>query len=253
MNKVLPKIIFALVICACIVFYGYLVLGKDVDFVYTFSTLFTKFQGAVINLIFLVFIILVALIIATFLHYLLFELRESNVVNRTVAVSFKNGIRKYLSQARTNPSPNNSENDHLEKLKENLRKDRSLFSQLLSRIHSASFLSGETLKDEFFDLLDLELNRLRRRIAIFSFTGVVAPTLGFLGTALGMVSAFYEISLKETVSPNDLARSIQIALITTVVGLIIKVCSLLMQAYVANSIDRSENLLIETFEEDFIY
>ncbi len=67
---------------------------------------------------------------------------------------------------------------------------------------------------------DIQLNA---KIGWLSVIAAVAPMLGLLGTVNGMVMAFGEIALKPSVKPNDLAKGIKGALITTLLGLIVAI------------------------------
>ena len=51
--------------------------------------------------------------------------------------------------------------------------------------------------------------------------------LGFFGTVTGMISAFYEMSTAENVTPTVLAGGIYQALLTTAVGLFIGILAYL--------------------------
>ncbi|MEL6356483.1 MAG: MotA/TolQ/ExbB proton channel family protein, partial [Bacteroidota bacterium] len=48
-----------------------------------------------------------------------------------------------------------------------------------------------------------------------------APMIGFFGTVTGMISAFYEMSNAENITPKVLAGGIYQALLTTAAGLFI--------------------------------
>ncbi|HHN74334.1 MAG TPA: MotA/TolQ/ExbB proton channel family protein, partial [Acidobacteria bacterium] len=94
-------------------------------------------------------------------------------------------------------------------------------------------------------------DRLKRNLVFLSFASVVSPALGFLGTAVGMVAAFYEISIQDSVTPADLALSIQIALITTVIGLVLKTLAMLLKTFVMHSIARREDQLYLVYQRLF--
>ena len=48
------------------------------------------------------------------------------------------------------------------------------------------------------------------------------PSLGFLGTVLGMIAAFDAIEVAGDISPNIVAGGMKVALITTIIGACIK-------------------------------
>jgi|GEM_PF-590765 len=69
-----------------------------------------------------------------------------------------------------------------------------------------------------------EVARLQRSTEGLGLIAAVAPMLGLLGTVVGMVGAFETISTSEGFArPDQLAGSISVALITTVLGLIVAI------------------------------
>ena len=68
---------------------------------------------------------------------------------------------------------------------------------------------------------NLELFKLEKNLSTLATIAGAAPMLGFFGTVTGMISAFYEMSTAENVTPTVLAGGIYQALLTTAVGLFI--------------------------------
>ncbi len=74
---------------------------------------------------------------------------------------------------------------------------------------------------------DQELKRLTKNLHLLELTGKIAPMIGLLGTVIGMVEAFRELSsVKGLVDPSLLAGGIWEALITTVAGLFVGIPAL---------------------------
>ncbi|MGD8495612.1 MAG: MotA/TolQ/ExbB proton channel family protein [Gemmatimonadales bacterium] len=69
----------------------------------------------------------------------------------------------------------------------------------------------------------LELDFLERGLTVLATIANVAPMLGFLGTVIGMISAFDAIESAGQVEPALVASGIKIALITTAAGLTIAI------------------------------
>ena len=69
----------------------------------------------------------------------------------------------------------------------------------------------------------------------------IAPMLGFMGTVIGMIAAFDQIRMAGNVSAQLVAGGIQIALITTVTGLIIAVILQIFYNYILSKIDSLVN------------
>ena len=65
----------------------------------------------------------------------------------------------------------------------------------------------------------------------------IAPSLGFLGTVIGMIQAFDAIQAAGDISPNVVAGGMKVALITTVGGLIVAVILQLFYNYILSKID----------------
>ena len=65
----------------------------------------------------------------------------------------------------------------------------------------------------------------------------IAPSLGFLGTVIGMINAFDAIQAAGDISPNVVAGGMKIALITTVGGLIVAMILQVFYNYILAKID----------------
>ncbi len=66
----------------------------------------------------------------------------------------------------------------------------------------------------------------------------IAPSLGFLGTVVGMIQAFDAIQQAGDISPNIVAGGMKVALITTVGGLIVAIILQLFYNYILSQIDK---------------
>ena len=66
----------------------------------------------------------------------------------------------------------------------------------------------------------------------------VAPSLGFLGTVIGMVMAFDQIQTAGDISPTIVARGMKVALITTIFGIIVAIVLQFFYSYILSKIDR---------------
>jgi biopolymer transport protein ExbB len=66
----------------------------------------------------------------------------------------------------------------------------------------------------------------------------VAPSLGFLGTVIGMVMAFDQIQTAGDISPAIVARGMKVALITTIFGIIVAVVLQFFYNYIITKIER---------------
>ena len=66
----------------------------------------------------------------------------------------------------------------------------------------------------------------------------VAPSLGFLGTVIGMVMAFDQIESAGNISPTIVAKGMKVALITTIFGIIVAVVLQFFYSYILSKINR---------------
>ena len=66
----------------------------------------------------------------------------------------------------------------------------------------------------------------------------IAPSLGFLGTVIGMVMAFDQIQAAEDISPTIVASGMKVALITTIFGIIVALILQMFYNYILNKIER---------------
>jgi len=68
---------------------------------------------------------------------------------------------------------------------------------------------------------NLEIFRLEKGLSTLASIAGAAPMIGFFGTVTGMISAFYEMSTADNITPDVLAGGIYSALLTTAAGLFI--------------------------------
>ena len=65
----------------------------------------------------------------------------------------------------------------------------------------------------------------------------MAPSLGFLGTVIGMVMAFDRIQTAGDISPTIVAAGMKVALITTIFGIIVAVILQFFYNYILSKIE----------------
>ncbi|MDD3281251.1 MAG: MotA/TolQ/ExbB proton channel family protein [Bacteroidales bacterium] len=85
--------------------------------------------------------------------------------------------------------------------------------------------------------------RLESNMSWIGFCIAVAPSLGFLGTVVGMVQAFDDIEKAGDISPTIVAGGMKVALITTVTGLIVAIILQLFYSYLVSKIDSLTNTM----------
>ena len=74
----------------------------------------------------------------------------------------------------------------------------------------------------------------------------MAPSLGFLGTVVGMVMAFDQIQTAGDISPTIVAAGMKVALITTIFGIIVALILQLFYNYILSKIDHLTSQMEES-------
>ena len=98
----------------------------------------------------------------------------------------------------------------------------------------------------------LEVSKLEKNLNILASASGAAPMLGFLGTVVGMIMAFFEISnVSGAVSPKLLASGIYTAMATTAVGLFVGIPAYFFYNILVTNVDRLV-LKIQTHTNEFL-
>ena len=85
----------------------------------------------------------------------------------------------------------------------------------------------------------LEVSRLEKNVAGLATIAGAAPMLGFLGTVIGMIRAFWDMSMAgNNINIDLLARGIYQAMITTVGGLIVGIIAYIFYNILVSRIQR---------------
>lgn len=83
-----------------------------------------------------------------------------------------------------------------------------------------------------------QVGHLRRHLRILNAVATIAPLLGLLGTVIGMIMCFNQISTSSAMGKSEqLAGGIGVALLTTAFGLAIAIPALMVYMYFAGRID----------------
>ncbi|MCH7402662.1 MotA/TolQ/ExbB proton channel family protein [Belliella kenyensis] len=113
----------------------------------------------------------------------------------------------------------------------------SIFTQGLMR-----YTEGiEMVEKSIIAYGSVEMGRLEKGLVWISLFISLAPMLGFMGTVIGMISAFDAIEAAGDISPSLVAGGIKVALLTTVAGLIVAIILQLFYNYCVAKIDSLVN------------
>ena len=111
------------------------------------------------------------------------------------------------------------------------------------------FYQGLMRYDEGIDVVEksvvsyggVQAGLLEKNLPWISLFIALSPSLGFLGTVIGMIQAFDNIQRVGDISPTVVAGGMKVALITTVYGLISAMILQLFYNYILTKIDAITN------------
>jgi len=87
----------------------------------------------------------------------------------------------------------------------------------------------------------VQMGLLEKNVSWLSLFIALAPMLGFMGTVIGMISAFDSIEAAGDISPAVVAGGIKVALLTTVFGLVVAIIPQIFYNYIISKIDSIVN------------
>lgn len=107
------------------------------------------------------------------------------------------------------------------------------------------FYQGLSRYDEGVDVVErsvasyggVQLGLLEKNLSWISLFISIAPSLGFLGTVVGMIQAFDKIQQVGDISATVVAGGIKVALLTTLLGLVVAVILQLFYNYILSLIE----------------
>ena len=87
----------------------------------------------------------------------------------------------------------------------------------------------------------VQMGLLEKGLVWLALFIALAPMLGFMGTVIGMISAFDAIEAAGDIRPSDVAGGIKVALLTTVFGLITAIILQIFYNLITNKVDSLSN------------
>lgn len=84
---------------------------------------------------------------------------------------------------------------------------------------------------------EVQVGKLEKGCSWITLFIAIAPSLGFLGTVIGMVMAFDQIQTAGDISPTIVASGMKVALITTIFGIVVAVILQLFYNYILSRIE----------------
>jgi biopolymer transport protein ExbB len=98
----------------------------------------------------------------------------------------------------------------------------------------------ETLELKLSEAILREMPKITKNLTLIKIVSVIAPLLGLLGTVTGMINTFQAITLFGTGDPKLMAGGISTALMTTVLGLVVAIPTVVLSS-ILNT--RSKNIM----------
>lgn len=121
----------------------------------------------------------------------------------------------------------------------------SIFHAGLSRVDRGIEASEKAITNAG----SIEMAFLEKGMIVMSTVIVLAPMLGFTGTVLGMVKAFQDIAAANDISPAVVASGIEVALLTTLFGLIV---AMIVQLFYNFFTARIDALIVDMEESSLV-
>ena len=111
----------------------------------------------------------------------------------------------------------------------------SIFTQALIRLKDGQSL--EDIDKAITSYGALQSGYLEKNLSWITLFIAAAPSLGFLGTAVGMVQAFDDIVKAGDISPTVVASGMKVALITTIGGIIVALILQIFYNYLLSKVE----------------
>lgn len=93
----------------------------------------------------------------------------------------------------------------------------------------------------------VQVARMEEKLPYLSLIAAIAPMFGFLGTVIGMLKAFYAISIADNISIGIIAGGIYEKMITSATGLIVGIVAFVFYTILNSKVEKSvSNIELET-------
>jgi biopolymer transport protein ExbB len=124
------------------------------------------------------------------------------------------------------------DSSHIEDLRAGSPLGRVLASGLVNRHRRR-----EIIKEAVEDTGRHVVHELERYLNTLGTIAAITPLLGLLGTVIGMIRVFTDITVRGVGNPGDLAGGISEALITTAAGLSVAIVSVMFYRFLRGQVD----------------
>lgn len=154
-------------------------------------------------------------------------------IERYIALqSHKIAPRALLAQTWRLVASEKMDGEQIKKLKANSPLGKLLAAGLINAGHGR-----EIMKDSIEEAAGEVIHDMERYLTALGTVAVITPLMGLLGTVIGMIKVFQEITLHGTGDASLLAGGISEALMTTASGLAVAIPALILHRYFLRKID----------------
>lgn len=134
---------------------------------------------------------------------------------------------------------------------ETAKANPSLFGRALATGAERLGVGFDKATDAMLAIVDDGKMAMEHAASPVAMIGALGPLLGLLGTVMGMIQAFQEIATGGQPRPAELARSIGLALVSTLEGLIVAIPAIFFFGIFRNKIARLA-FDVETLAQDYL-
>ena len=190
--------------------------GEEVPMHQALKTKFIEGGAGFMSLIIICLILGMALAIERILYLALSKTNTTKLLDAVEAALAEGGIEKAKEVCRNTRGP-----------------VASIFYQGLLRADQGVDVVEKTI----VSYGGVQMSQMENGLSWIGLFISIAPSLGFLGTVIGMIQAFDAIQAAGDISPNVVAGGMKVALITTVGGLIVAMILQIFYNYIIAKID----------------
>jgi len=105
------------------------------------------------------------------------------------------------------------------------------------------------IEEAMQSVAQLELYRMEKNNSILSIAGRVAPMIGFIGTIIGVIYIFYEISLSKTVEIDVISKGLYQKMVSSASGLTVGILAFVFYYIIQMMVDKRVNAMEKTSGE----
>ena len=91
-----------------------------------------------------------------------------------------------------------------------------------------------------------EIAKLEKNLNVLNIIGRIAPMFGFIGTIIGVITIFYDISLAKTVEIEVISKGLYQKMVTSAGGLVVGVIAFVCYHWLNSRIDKLANRMEDT-------